>query len=133
MIFTAFSFLRLIHCLFIIWGGNVRLYDSCRFPLESRCGEGTAIENEVIREEMKKFKNNRTAALSKLNKTFPCLFFACVSFYFVFYYKNFPRTKFATNQMQIRISWKFVKRGVADISFPPTSSPEQFKKIAFLL
>ena len=41
---------------------------------ESPCGQGTAIQNEVIREAMKK---NRTAALSKLNKIFPCLLFVC--------------------------------------------------------
>ena len=67
---------------------------------ESCCGKGTAIENEAIRESMK--NNNRTALLSKLHKTLPCLIFACDLLYFVFHYKS--STDEATNQMLIYIT-----------------------------
>ena len=82
---------------------SVRLYDSCMwFPLESRCGKGTAIENEVIREEMKKLKNNRTAAPSKLDKTFPCLFL------FVFRFTLCFTTRVLQELNLLRTKCKFV-------------------------
>ena len=58
--------------------------------VESRCGQGTVIQNEIIREVM---EENQKKALSKLD--------------FVFYYKSFARTDLVTNQMQIHIALKF--------------------------
>ena len=49
--------------------------------IESCCGKGMAIQNEVIRKAMKKktkTNKNRRAALSKLDKTITCLFFVCI-------------------------------------------------------
>ena len=66
--------------------------------MKSRCGKGTAIESKAIREAMKK---NRATALSKLDKTFPCLFFVCALFYFVFHYKSLASTDAATIQVLI--------------------------------
>ena len=67
----------------------------------SCCGKGTAIENEAIREAMEK---NRIAALSKLDKTLPCLVFVCALLYFLFHYRSLASTDEATNQMLIRIT-----------------------------
>ena len=53
-----------------------------------------------------KKKEKRTAALSKLDKTLPCLIFICALIYFVFYYKSFASTDIATNQMRIHITLK---------------------------
>ena len=66
--------------------------------VESCCGKGTSIENETIREATKKNpKKNRTAALSKLDKSLPCLVFVCALFYFVFHYKSLASTDVTTN------------------------------------
>ena len=67
--------------------------DIVRF-IESCCGKGTAIENEAI----------RTVALSKLDKTLPCLVFVCALFYFLFHYKSLTSKDVATNQMLIHIT-----------------------------
>ena len=71
--------------------------------IESRCSQSTAIQNEVIKEVMKK---KRTAALSKLGRTFPYLFFVYVLVCFVFYYKSFASTDLATNKMCIHVALK---------------------------
>ena len=63
--------------------------------IESCCSKGTAIENEAIREVIK--SPNRTVALSRPDKSLPCLVFLCALFYFVFHYKSFASTDVATN------------------------------------
>ena len=95
-----------IHRLYVLRKTINRLYflkkqGYCRCFTESRCGQITAIGNEVIREAMRR---NRTTTLSKLSKTFPCLFFVSVFFYFVFCYKSFASTDLVKNQMRIHIA-----------------------------
>ena len=79
--------------------------------MESCCSKSTAIENEAIRairEAMKK-KQNRTAALSKLDKTLPSLVFVCALLCFMFHYKSLASTDVAVNEMLIHITLTICK------------------------
>ena len=63
-----------------------------------------------VKKKKKKIRKNRTAALSKLDKTLPCLSFVCTLFYSVFYCKGIASTDIATNQMRIHITLKICNK-----------------------
>ena len=85
-VYVPYTQKKLINCIF-------KNRDISGF-IESRCKCGTAM------------KKSRTAVLNKLDKTFICLLFIWVWFYFVCYYKSVASTDIAANQVRIHLSLK---------------------------